>query len=257
MRKYDLIVPLGNFCLPSHWLRESGLQFVSYPFDWVGTDDVAVFVKYLENHFQGFFPKDYLESNNTIVGTHVGYVDKKNKVLFFHCIDKDIPFDEAYTKANAMFGRRIERLYQNIAQAKKILFFNACYKTYVQHKPEEILAMLQKIFPDKDISLLQLNLAPEFDGVSVHEDGKNIIVYNLNYDMDKNIYTDRDAEMVQIMANFKLRPSKKLAFYKLGALGLAVKRFIVNLLCCFVPVKKARKAIRHRFHISTKQFDRG
>ena len=83
----------------------------------------------------------------------------------------------------------------------------------------------------------------------------DILVYNMKYDMAKNIYTDRDKEMAQIMADFGLNPSKKVWFYKLKECGFAVKRFLVNLLCCLVPVKRIRHKIRKKFNISTKFFD--
>lgn len=257
MKKYDLFVPLGCFCLPSHSLRMSKLQFVSYPFDWVGCDDVTKFIDYMDNHFQGFFQKENLELVGDVIGNHISYKDTKNGLLFPHCMDKDLPFDEAYDKARATFDRRIERLYQNIAQAKKILFFNVCYKTYKRHDLTDLLDRLRKMFPDKDISLLRVNLSPDFgDKVEYKEVSPDILVYNVNYDMDKNIYTDRDTEMAQIMADFRMRPSKKAVEYKLNEVGFAIKRFLVNCLCCLVPIKRIRHKIRKKFNISTKFFDK-
>lgn len=257
MKKYDLFVPLGCFCLPSHCLRMSNLQLAAYPFDWVGTEDVTKFIKYLDNHFQGFFQKENLELVGDVIGNHISYKDTKNDVLFPHCMDKDLPFDEAYDKARATFDRRIERLYQHINQANKILFCNACYKTYKQHDLGDLLQQLRKVFPNKDISLMRINLAPDFDKlVEYKEVSPDILVYNMKYDMAKNIYTDRDKEMAQIMADFGLNPSKKVWLYKLKECGFAIKRFLVNLLCCLVPVKRIRHKIRKKFNISTKFFDK-
>lgn len=121
----------------------------------------------------------------------------------------------------------------------------------------DLLDRLRKVFPDKDISLLRVNLSPDFgDKVEYNEVSPDILVYNVNYDMDKNIYTDRDTEMAQIMADFRMRPSKKAVEYKLNEVGFAIKRFLVNCLCCLVPVKRIRHKIRKKFNISTKFFNK-
>ena len=257
MKSYDIILPLGTYCAASYHLRHNNLQVESYPLDWVIIGNVKIGAEIIANDFKDFFVKERLVRKDGESGNHIPYVQKPENYSFFHCIDKDLPFDEACNKAKAMFDRRIERLYQNIAQAKKILFFNVCYKTYKQHDLTDLLDRLRKMFPDKDISLLRVNLSPDFgDKVEYNEVSPDILVYNVNYDMDKNIYTDRDTEMAQIMADFRMRPSKKAVEYKLNEVGFAIKRFLVNCLCCLVPIKRIRHKIRKKFNISTKFFNK-
>ncbi len=55
MRKYDVVIPLGNFCSASFHLRHNNLQLESYPFDWVGFDNVTIPATLISNGFQNYF----------------------------------------------------------------------------------------------------------------------------------------------------------------------------------------------------------
>ena len=48
MKEYDFIFSLGANCAVSMALRDVGLQFASYPFDWIGSPGLMAEVEMVE-----------------------------------------------------------------------------------------------------------------------------------------------------------------------------------------------------------------
>ena len=51
MKEYDLAFSLGSSCGVSQALRAAGLQFASYPLDWLGSRDVRRVAKVVAGNF--------------------------------------------------------------------------------------------------------------------------------------------------------------------------------------------------------------
>ena len=67
MKEYDLAFSLGSSCGVSQALRAAGLQFASYPLDWLGSRDVRRVAKVVAGNFEKLFGDLY-------IGQH-GYCD--------------------------------------------------------------------------------------------------------------------------------------------------------------------------------------
>ena len=59
-KKYDLVFGIGAACSCSQMLRKTGLQFSSYPFDWLYGTDFSGRVDILTNDFKDFVNKEDL-----------------------------------------------------------------------------------------------------------------------------------------------------------------------------------------------------
>ncbi len=255
MKKYDAAIPLGNFCSASFHLRHNGLQVESYPFDWVGFDSVVIPATLIANGFKDFFVPERLERVEGENGNHLPYIQYPEHYLFYHCVEKDLPFEEACQKAKAMFERRIARLYEHLEKARNILFLNASNDSVREEEAIEALEILQKKFPGKNIDLIVVDMKPDYHNLEIKELNEHITFAKLNFHNKKNEYSDRKEEFQILLKNRKLASQKEVIRLRLHRKFFALKRVLVNALCCLIPIKKARKAIRKKMQISTQDFN--
>lgn len=255
MKKYDVVIPLGNFCSASFHLRHNNLQLESYPFDWVGFDNIRFPANLLANNFVDFFRPNDLKRVDGENGNHLPYIQYPEHFLFYHCIEKDLPFEDACSKANDMFKRRIDRLYERINNAKSILFVNTSNELVTENDALEALKILQNRFPDKIIDLIVIDLKKTYKNLEIKELNNHLTFAKLEFDNATNQYSDKKKEFSQILKNRKLSSQKNVFFSKIHKKILFLKRIFINTLCCLIPVKKYRKAIRKKFNISTQDFN--
>ncbi len=125
--KFDLIFSLGEDCACTSYLRRFNLQENSYPFDWLTKADFFTRVELLANDFRGFLEKENLvwldkSAWKGSVDEHNDYYwDKGTDFYFYHDFAAQTPFDEAFAVVRQRYDRRIERLYERIRGAKKVL----------------------------------------------------------------------------------------------------------------------------------------
>lgn len=255
MRKYDVAIPLGNFCSASFHLRHNNLQLESYPFDWVGFDNVTIPATLVANGFKNYFIAEQLKRVEGENGNHLPYTQYPEHYLFYHCVEKDLPFDEACKKAKAMFERRIQRVYEYVESAKNVLFMNTSNEPVLEKDAVEAQKILQKRFPGKNIDVIVVDMKADYKGMEIKELNKNVTFVRLEFDNKKDLYSDKKEEFKAILKDRKLSSQKDLAKTLLHKKLFTVKRTVVNALCCLIPIKKVRKSIRKKLQISTQQFD--
>lgn len=135
VREYDFCMSLGGSCAPAMQLKQRGLRLASMPFDWIRGRGNVPFVERIaslvETHFEGWcayenlipMPEE-LDRPKASDPLEVRAWDKAQEIGFYH----DFRFDifgkggrEYYEGIAARYRRRIDRLYDVISRAERIL----------------------------------------------------------------------------------------------------------------------------------------
>jgi len=121
-RHYDFIVGIGGACCCSQALRSAGLQFASFPFDWVAHSDVRVRANQVRDDFADWLPKDALEPFQ-FETTNTGVVMRnvRTGIVFPHDFHRDVPFDAEWPQVAGKYRRRADRMARLVAAAKRVL----------------------------------------------------------------------------------------------------------------------------------------
>lgn len=172
--QYDLVFGLGNACSCTQTLREAGLQFLSFPFDWVilsGADDLRCRVETIANGFSGWFEKGDLRKIGVYApGNKDIYRNEATGTIFNHEFRCGASLDAAYPAVRAKYDRRIRRFLGLLASSKKILIVRIDRPDQVPPTSEaecrEALRHLRALYPSAHFDLLHLAMK---DGVSVED----------------------------------------------------------------------------------------
>lgn len=127
--RYDLVFGVGNACSATQTLREAGLQFESFPFDWVAykvEDDLDERTEMLRTDFAHWFDRaDLVFAGNFDFGWHARaiYNNRRTGVVFNHDFNRGEDFDAAYGHVAEKYRRRVERLLVRIGVSKRVLVF--------------------------------------------------------------------------------------------------------------------------------------
>ncbi len=106
-KDFDLIFSIGEACSCSQCLRNSRLQFYSYPFDWLYGADFIARIKLLTSGMKDFINKEDLEYHSEERNINcIAYHNKRNDIVFNHDFKKGVPFDEMYQIVKEKYDRR-------------------------------------------------------------------------------------------------------------------------------------------------------
>ena len=185
--KYDLFVSMGAACSCSSSLRNSKLQFYSYPFDWIGGPPFLERIELIHNNFKDYIIKENLEFSQKIDITNCdAYVDKKRGMLINHDFKQGRDFDEMYEEVKQKYERRGNRLVNQIKNSKKVLFvyMQTPDNQNIDISNEDLLkgeALFQKYFPNVRCDILYItckrDIKPVVEHVSTH-------VQHITFDYD-------------------------------------------------------------------------
>lgn len=211
--KYDLFISIGEDCACTSYLRNCKLQFSSFPFDWLTHATFEKRIEILCNDFH-----------------------------FYHDFAQDTPLEVSYPDVREKYNRRIERLYQKINQAKKVLFvWFSRDKVLSNQQLTDALSKLTNKFSNTDVNLLVLenNFDKTCNEIRKTEISKNITKYSFN------ITTNNfDNALDECMGN------KELAYqifnqYRISSSNFVfakMKKILINL----IPSKQKRHELRER-----------
>lgn len=182
MKEYDFIFSLGASCAVSQSLRDAGLQFASYPFDWIGSPGLLRDVEMVEDRFCKWFEKEDLrlwDVRHEEGAVQRVYKNMRTSFGFPHEFTNAFTFEEGYGEAREKYDRRIERFYGDVGSARRALGIYLEVATR-DRLPDEALAdarrRLSAQFPGTALDLLYLFEDPshrevrkvsESDGVTV------------------------------------------------------------------------------------------
>lgn len=258
MQRFDLIVPVGVYCVTSWNLRKCGLQEESLPFDWASRVTLESVIAFLENDFADFLKFDQLEF---VEQKGKLYTFRSNNYLFphdFHNEDPAIEYDEVITK----YQRRIERLKNKIQKAKKILFVHTTFGECPIEDVKDVHKRMQALFPKKKIKILYLNTIRGKRGIDYTYRSSALDVIDVEFGTnpeDPHDWHGHPEVFAEIFKKYgfsyrilfnKWVAEKRLNWkeqFKIGILKFRWK--MIKLLTCFIPSQKTRKQLRERYKI--------
>lgn len=233
MKKYDVIIPLGELCATAVALRDSGLRQNSYPFDWsggvkydkCGNCGFIGKIKMICNDFKDAFNLEDLEEFWSENKGHRGVINKRTGLQYLHDFNWEQSVEAQYPEYIQKYQRRIKRLYDDINTNKTILFI---FATRGEHKLSlaELnngLNLLNNKFPQKDINFLLIqdstDCAP-FE-TKYFEISDNIFVYLYR---DASVATGNQTMLKKIMKDFIIGTHEyNFATNNIKNYGLSVK----------------------------------
>ena len=183
MKTYDLIFSLGSSCGTSQALRAAGLQYASFPLDWVGVPEIGLSAQSVVTDFTDWFEAKDLDLY-TVCHT-VGfmtrlYLHRRTRMIFSHEFSDFLPFAKTYPKVRATYERRIARFNRDFASAGRILAVWAELATHGAPSFDvyrRALADLRAKRPDGEVDLLCFVEDPEAKEprTVLEEDGLTVV----------------------------------------------------------------------------------
>lgn len=154
-KAYDIAFSMGFSCGGSLALRDAGLQFASYPLDWIGAPGVVRSAKMVESGFEGWFDKGDMRLFGVRGGTFQTnvYLNSRTGFGFPHDFSRFHTFDEAFSAAAEKYERRIARFMAAVAAAKTALVI------YIERP-------IDRRAPDGDLVEARRILSEKFPGTS-------------------------------------------------------------------------------------------
>ena len=189
-KKFDLIFGIGEACSCSQALRKCRLQYSSYPFDWLFGSDILTRVKIFTNDYKGFIDledlEDFGQTNKDEAHLCEIYYNKKNNIRFNHDFPYGKPLQESHPKVKEKYDRRAARQFKQIEQSKKVL---AVYVQIPNNRQEvedktliEVRNLIQKRFPEQEITLLYLYCNHENKDFKLKEIAEGVVKAEFDYD---------------------------------------------------------------------------
>ena len=177
MKEYDLAFSLGSSCGTSQALRAAGLQYASYPLDWLGTRGVVHMARFLAGGFDGWFEKEDFDLVDVWHGAGFGtraYLNRKTQIGYSHEFSDFMPFDESFPRVRRTYERRVARFLECANAARRILVAFMELPVLGHAPMEEVLEakrILSGRFPDAQVDLLYVGVevgrrAPELKEAS-------------------------------------------------------------------------------------------
>lgn len=159
--KYDLYISIGEACSCSMALRNSKLQFYSYPLDWIFGSDIIERIKFFNTNFENFIDKKFLSKAFEVRSQScTAYYNKANDITFNHDFKNDVPFDEMYEIVANKYKRRANRVINQIKNSNNVLFVYLQSPDNENIIPNEKLInaqkLLQSYFPESKTDLLYI-----------------------------------------------------------------------------------------------------
>ena len=104
-------------------LRRAGLQFASYPLDWIGAPGIVASAKMIASDFAGWFEKDDLQLVAVRGGSFQNnvYQNRRTRFGFPHDFPRFFRFEEKYPETAEKYARRIRRFMGDLGAAKTAL----------------------------------------------------------------------------------------------------------------------------------------
>lgn len=201
--EYDFIFGIGEACSCTETLRNSNLQFESYPLDWLYGGDIVTRVNLLTSNFKDFINKENLQ----FIGQRTNplpcdiYKNTSNNLVFNHDFPLNRNIDETYPQIIEKYNRRISRLYNNINKSENILILYVQTPTKKVKNYKNLVKTIQlcyekihNCYKDKNIKLLYfMNKRPIFFKVKKEKLSDNILLIKCNY---RNIDETTEAHVV-------------------------------------------------------------
>lgn len=215
--EYDFIFSLGAACSCTSILRQIGVQFESYPLDWLYGGGLEIRTELLINNFKDFINLEDLKP----VGQRLNpepcdiYANMKNKIVFNHDFPLNGNLEKDYFEIKEKYDRIITRLFKNIENSNKICIVyieTPNTKPEKSHKLKRIIkSCYKKIanrWSDKQIDMVYLrSKKPLLFNKKMEYLGKNVMLGSFNYrnpDLSTEPYVVDNELLCEIFKTIKL-----------------------------------------------------
>lgn len=183
MKTYDFIFSLGANCAVSQSLRDAGLQFASYPFDWIGSPGLMRDVEMVESGFANWLDRGDLKLWD--VRHEEGAVQRVYKNMrtgfgFPHEFTNAFRIEDGYEKTREKYDRRIARFMKDLGSSRRALGIYlevATRRRLADDALAESRRRLAAKFPGLELDLLYVYedpAAPDLETVS-DKDGVTVL----------------------------------------------------------------------------------
>ena len=118
--KYDLIFSIGEACSCTECLRSAGLQFASFPWDWIAFPSLPERAELMCSGYRGWLECEDLEviERSTANGKDV-YRNRRNGIIYNHDFVAGARLEEAFPAVREKYERRIAHLDSLIREAER------------------------------------------------------------------------------------------------------------------------------------------
>lgn len=186
-RKYDIAFSLGFCCGCSQSLRAAGLQFSSFPLDWLGIPDSLAAAKVVGEGFEHWMDLDdfkLLDVNHGVGFCTRIYLNQRTQLGYSHEFYDFKRFENVFPDVKLVYDRRIERFMSEMRSAKRIL------AVYLEHATRgraedcairETVELLRGAFPHAQVDLLYFYEDLECATPSVVSDSDGITLVAADY----------------------------------------------------------------------------
>jgi len=158
---YDFAFSLGAACSCTESLRKAGLQFASFPFDWLYGADLRRRTDLLCNDFRGWLRLESFEFAHPARPGHKfdEYANRDTGLIHNHDFLKDTPLAETFPSVKEKYDRRVARLLRQIGKSRRALAVFLSPPTIERATDEDLsycLSALQRKFPTVAFDVLHV-----------------------------------------------------------------------------------------------------
>ena len=188
-KTYDLALSLGYSCGVSKALREAGLQFASFPLDWVAVPDIVRSAEIVASDFAHWIDREALELFDVRRGSGFNtrvYFNRLTGIGFSHEFGDFQSFAESYPKVVEMYSRRIARLKGLLEKSRRVLLvflelpFRQCAAAADLARARELLSSR---YPNASFDLVYVYEDPAASSPRVVSEKDGVTVLALDYRM--------------------------------------------------------------------------
>lgn len=132
------VISLGSNCHPAHWLKKTGVQNVSYPFDWLLSPShlgLSYCIENLENRFSTFLDRVTMNARGHCVSEHFPSTE------LFHHAHLLAPDEQVRIDERTKLEKRAERLLESISAENTLFIY--CYSRDLRPPTREQLATFE------------------------------------------------------------------------------------------------------------------
>ena len=121
--RFDFVFSLGAACSGTETLRAAGLQYASFPFDWLLGPGPADRVKMMAGEFSGWMDsaEDFEEISNPDAFRHAPWRNRRTGYSYMHDFDQGVPLAEQLPAVREKYARRIDRLLKLVRRSRRVL----------------------------------------------------------------------------------------------------------------------------------------
>jgi len=121
-QRYDLVFSMGAACACTECLRDAGLQFSSFPFDWLFGSTLAKRTDILADGCDNWLRIEDLEHvfSATVIRTEA-YRNNATGITFNHDFPAGVPIEESIAGVREKYDRRFARLRSLIGRGGRVL----------------------------------------------------------------------------------------------------------------------------------------